>query len=208
MLMRLIYIRHKLDYNSWPMTFLGGLHAAGILIQPYDLFLEGLHKGPIPAYETPPEGFRIENLELADMKRIAAMPDHNIPQFELIERLERKNECLGVFLGSELVSFTWCNLVNCTYPGDRFSLSPHEAYLFDAYTSRAHRGKDLAPLVRYQIYKKLERTGRNRFYSVSERLNKPAARFKQKLNAQVLRSGIYVELFRRWRYTKHLPKRA
>jgi hypothetical protein len=206
--MRRVYIQHKLRYNSLPQTLLGGLHTAGILIQPYDLFLEGLHKGPIPAYERPPEGFRIEVLAPADMKTIAAMPDRNIQEPQLMERLERRNECLGVFLGSELVAFTWCNLDTCTYPGDPFPLGPDEAYLFDAYTGHALRGKGLAPLLRYQIYRKLELTGRNRLYSVSERLNKRAVRFKQKLNAQVIRSGIYVELFRRWRYTKQLPKKA
>ena len=206
--MRRVYIQHKFRYNSLPQTLLGGLHTVGILIQPYDLFLEGLHKGPIPAYERPPEGFRIEVLAPADMKTIAAIPDRNIQERQLMERLERRNECLGVFLGSELVAFTWCNLDTCTYPGDPFPLGPDETYLFDAYTSHALRGKGLAPLLRYQTYKKLELTGRNRLYSVSERLNKRAVRFKQKLNAQVIRSGIYVELFRRWRYTNQLPKRA
>jgi len=206
--MRLIYIRHKLNYNSWLQTLLDGLNAVGILIKPYDLFLEGLEAGPIPAYETPPGDFRIEGLELQDMKRIGTMPDRNIPERELIERLERKNECLGVFLGNELVAFTWCNLDNCTFPGDRFPLGPEEAYLFDAHTGHAYRGKGLGPLVRYQIYKELERRGRRRFYSASTRLNKQAARFKQKLNAQIIRSGLYVEVFRRWRYTWQIPKRA
>ena len=205
--MRLSYIRYKLRNNSWPQTLLGGLNTFGILIQPYDLFLEGLHKGPIPAYETPPAGFHIEILRSADMKTIASMPDRNIPQGRLLERLEKGNECLGVYLGRELAAFTWCNLESCTFPGDPFPLGPEEAYLFDAHTSHRHRGKGLAPLARYQIYRRLEGTGRRRFYSVSERLNKQAIRFKEKLNAEVLRSGIYVEVLRRWRYTWPLPGR-
>lgn len=205
--MRPTYIRHKLHHDSWPQTLLGGLNTVGILIQPYDLFLEGLRKGPIPAYETPPGGFHIEILHSADMKTIASMPDRNIPEARLLERLERGNECLGVFLGNELAAFTWCNLDNCTFPGDPFPLGPEEAYLFDAHTSHVHRGKGLAPLARYQIYRRLERTGRSRFYSVSDRFNKQARRFKQKLNAQVLRSGIYVEIFRRWGYTRQIPAR-
>jgi GNAT superfamily N-acetyltransferase len=205
--MKLAYIKHQLGYNSWQMTLLGALHTAGFLIQPYDLFLEGRLAGPIPVYETPPDGFRIQRLGPADMDGIIGLPDRNIPKQNILARFQKEIECLAVFRGEELLAFTWCNLAENTFPGDRFPLGPDEAYLFDAYTCPQHRGKGLAPLVRYQIYKKLEQMGRHRFYSVSLRLNKRAIRFKLKLHARILRSGIYVELFRRWRYTQRLAKK-
>jgi len=70
--------------------------------------------------------------------------------------------------------------------------------LFDLYTLISFRGRGIAPYLRYQMYKELFRLGRKRLYSISNRYNTASIRFKTKLNAKILYSGVHLELLKRW----------
>ncbi len=76
-----------------------------------------------------------------------------------------------------------------------FPLKNDEAYLFRARTMNAYRGKNLAPFLRYELYKKFAEMGYNQFYSITEYFNAPAAKFKKKLNAQNIKLCFYLGLF-------------
>ena len=78
--------------------------------------------------------------------------------------------------------------------------------LFDAYTLDSFRGKGIAPYIRYQLYKELEKTGRMTLYSISERFNLSSIRFKKKLNARLVGQGLCVVLFKKWRFSTRLKK--
>ena len=190
---------------SWALQ--GVLYRLGLNIVPFYLYEEGLQVGPPSGYETLPDGINIRTLNADDMKAIAGMPDRDVLESVMHKRLADGNQCLGAYQKSRLVAFTWYNLDQCTYVGHRFALKSNEAYLFDAYTHPSSRGSGLAPVIRYHTYKALADRGRTRLYSMSERLNKPAVRFKQKLNARIIASGTYVELFKRWGRTYGFRKR-
>ena len=98
------------------------------------------------------------------------------------------------------MAFTWCNLTQCLSEGYSFPLNDEEAYLFDAYTASDLRGQGLAPALRYRLYEELARLGRTKLYSISERFNTPAIRFKLKLGAKLLKSDWYVTLFKKWHF--------
>lgn len=117
---------------------------------------------------------------------------------ELQSRLKDGNLCLGAKRNGRLVAFTWCNLTRCTSEGFPFPLNDDEAYLFDAYTASDSRGQGLAPGLRYRLYKELARMGRTKLYSVTDRYNTPALRFKLKLGAVILKSSWHITLFKRW----------
>jgi hypothetical protein len=101
------------------------------------------------------------------------------------------------------VAFSWCDLERCNFRGFQFPLQENEAYLFDAYTLVPYRGQRLAAAVRYALYRELAAIGKTRLLSLSYALDKPALKFKQRLNAQRLEFLLFVELFRKWSwYTK------
>ncbi|WP_297691011.1 hypothetical protein, partial [uncultured Eudoraea sp.] len=81
-----------------------------------------------------------------------------------------------------------------------FDLKENEAYLFHMYTFEAHRGKNLAPYLRYQSYLMLKDLGRDRIYSITQFFNKSSKRFKRKLNSKDLQLFMNIILFKKFHY--------
>jgi hypothetical protein len=62
-----------------------------------------------------------------------------------------------------MAAFTWVDLDEFGMSCSRFPLNSNEAYLFDAYTLPLFRGKNMAPCLRYHVYKELEKAGKKGF---------------------------------------------
>jgi hypothetical protein len=105
--------------------------------------------------------------------------------------------CFGLKIGGEIGACVCCNLRECHSYLD-FPLKEDEAYLFNAATLGSHRGKNLAPFLRYEVYRRLNRLGRSKFYSITEFFNAPAVTFKQKLGARHQKLNLYLLFFNRW----------
>jgi len=194
------YIRMKIRYNPFARVVLDGLTKLGIRIQPYYVVLEGLFGGALHDLEVLRNEYDLGFLEIEDMKVIASIPFREISHQELLTRLKKGNMCFGAKKEGNLAAFSWCDIDEFNFRGLRFPLRKNEAYLFDAHTMDSFRGEGIAPYLRYQLYKELAKSGRSRLYSVSDRFNASSLRFKRKLNAQVIGSGLFIELFNKWRF--------
>jgi len=195
------YFKHiaiKIKYNPAISVLLDAMCKIGIKIQPFYVFVENI-KQQIPYhYQNGFKEYDICLLGQSDMVNIALTPDRKINEKELSSRLKKGNICLGAKYHGEIVSFAWCDLDECHYEGYRFTLEEDEAYTFDAYTKMDYRGKELAVHLRYQLYKELTRLERKIVYSISNRFYVPAIRFKQKLDAREVDSGIFFDFFKIW----------
>lgn len=169
-------------------------------IQPYYLMLEELSEGCNPVWDFPDDETSIGFLSNRDMKQVAALSGYSEPEDKLQLRLKAGNKCFAVQYKGKLIGYTWCDFKECNFVGFRFPLKEHEAYLFDAYTSREYRGKNLAPYMRHQCYKELAKMGRVRLYSITSHFNTSSMKFKQKLNAKPLQLRLFVRLFKRWQF--------
>jgi len=195
------YLNHiavKLKYNPKLSIFLDVLSKAGISIQPFYVFLEDISQPIPPKYKNRLSEYDVCHLTYADMDAVAANPIRKVDKAELTSRLDKGNICLGAKWHNEIVSFIWSDLKECTYKGFRFILEENEAYIFDAFTDMSFRGKELAVLMRYMMYSELKGLNKRTAYSVSNRLYIPANRFKQKLNARIIDSGIFINIFGIW----------
>jgi hypothetical protein len=180
----------------------------GIRISPYYIVLEGLFDGNQSDLEKGFDGYDIGFLGPQDMKEISVIPgpDRVFSEEKLLLRLKEGKKCLGVKYRGEIVAFTWFDLVECSSMFYRFSLKKDEAYLFDAHTLMSFRGKGIAPYTRYQCYKELAKLGRDKLFSISECFNTPSIRFKMKMDAKLLELGLFVELFKKWRFNSRLKR--
>lgn len=113
------------------------------------------------------------------------------------QRLRTGFLCFAVKDGRRIVAKMWCDLKECNDPVYRRYLGPREAYLFNAYTDPAMRGRNLAPYMRQQCYAALQAIGRDRVFSCTDYTNWPARRFKAKLGAVDERLCVAVSLFGR-----------
>lgn len=155
-----------------------------ITVCPYYLVAEGQDPTSPPDPEAA-AGYEIRFLGEADleaMHRIASTP---VPPGRL-EAL-RFGQCLGLFADGRLAAYTWSRTDIIPSPLTRMPLRPlgdDEAYLFGAYVSRDHRGRRLAPILRQALYRRLNATGRTRFYSITLAFNRSSRRFKARLGAR------------------------
>jgi GNAT superfamily N-acetyltransferase len=192
------HVRERVRYNPLPRIFIDGLDKLGIKIHLIYLIREGITEGVARPREDGLESCEVGFLGAEDMTEIAQIPYRPVRYEKLQSRLKDGNLCLGAKREGCLVCFTWCNLIRCQSEGYSFLLNDDEAYLFDAYTAFDLRGQGLAPALRYRLYEELARMGRTKLYSISERFNAPALRFKLKLGAEILKSNWNITLFRKW----------
>ena len=196
----LAHLRDKVRYSPLPRIFIDGLDKLGIQIHLIYLIREGITGGVALQQQDGLEGYEVGFLGAEDMTEMAQIPYRPVRYEELQSRLKDGNLCLGANRDGHLVAFTWCNLIRCQSEGYSFPLNDDEAYLFDAYTAADLRGQGLAPALRYRLYEELARMSRTKLYSITERFNAPALRFKLKLGAGILKSDWYVTLFRKWHF--------
>lgn len=196
----LAYLREKVRYNPLPRIFIDGLAKLGIRIHLFYLIREDITGGVTRQQRDALEGYEVGFLRTEDMTEMAQIPHRPVSYEELQSRLKGGNLCLGAKCEGGLVAFTWCNLTWCHYEGCPFPINDDEVYLFDTYTASYLRGQGLAPALRYRLYEELARMGRTKLYSITERFNAPALRFKLKLGARILKSGWHVTLFKKWHF--------
>jgi hypothetical protein len=177
------------------LTVSHGLERIGIKIVPYYITLELLPdqvelnlppelKGAISGFLTEPEIERVYNEpEISGLRK------------EMHQWRDKDCLCFGLKHDEKVLSYMWCNLQRCNSDMASFPINKDEAFLFRARTMNAYRGKNLAPFLRYQLYKSLSEMGRIKYYSITEYFNTPAGNFKKKLNARPLKLCLFCGLF-------------
>jgi Acetyltransferase (GNAT) family len=191
-------IRNKARYGLLIQEFLDRLQRLGLRFEPYYLEREGLFEGEIPSLETGFEEYQPGFLSPEEARAVSGLEERKIEDEKVLEWLKTGLKCFGVRYKGEVVSYVWCNFRECHYYLNPFPLKENEAYLFNSYTIRAHRGKNIAPYTRYRLYKELARTGRTNLYSITTYFNTSSRRFKEKLNARPAGLYFYVGLFKKW----------
>ena len=145
--------------------------------------------------------WKIRVLEPSNMKTIS--PDSKVIESEdiILERSTLGRICLGLLHSDKIAAYTCCNLKKCQYyPAPDIPLKKDEAYLYDARTFEAYRGKNIAPYLRYQLYKYLTKIGRTKFYSYTVLFNTSAVNFKRKLKAKPTKLYVGIIFFNRYRF--------
>lgn len=188
-------LRYRFKYGLFTKTFQDRLARVGIKVFVFYLVEERLDESLQHSFETGFERFEFTPLGSHDMQVIAKLPYRSSSKEDLLKKLASENICFGLKHQGQLAAFTWADLRECHDKMIRFPLRDNEAYLFDAFTFGQFRGRNIAPYIRYQCYKALNAIGRDTFYSLSELLNTPSIRFKQKLGARFIKLFLYVELF-------------
>lgn len=176
------------------------LASVGIIIAPYYWIQEGLNDIAPPPIQTGFDDYTFDFFGPDEIKLIAASKTWDYSEDKLLARLKTGWKCFGAKYRGEIVAFMWIAFDEWFIKKHRVKLSNNEAYLLEMYTMKPYRGRGVAPYLRYQSYRFLKETGRDRFFSYSDFFNHPSIRFKQKLDAQFLKIGLYVELFNKYHW--------
>lgn len=145
------------------------------------------------------EDFEIGFLTYNDMELLGNHEESNVTTEQLIRLLEGGCLCLAVKYKGAIAAYSWCDLNYLRYKDRIIALKQNEAYLFNARTYRAFRGKNLAPYIRNELCKFLKQRGIERFYSITLWSNTASMKFKRKSGAKPIELFLYVGFFRKFR---------
>ncbi|MBN1223658.1 MAG: GNAT family N-acetyltransferase [Candidatus Aminicenantes bacterium] len=169
--------------------------AAVVQIIPYYVIIENLFAEDGLSIRPKLDSIDVEFCTPSEIENLAANPEVPDDEKEYIQRYEKGSMCLALKHKGEIAAFTWCNLEYLEFKKIRQKLRENEAYLFDMRTFKTYRGKNLAPYLRYQLYKHLNQKGKSDFYSITAMLNTSSHKFKKKLGAKRDKLYVYICLF-------------
>jgi len=199
-----LYITNKLKYDSFLQSTINALKLIRIYIYPYIIYRE--HK--CLTKKTPQndilQEFEISLAQKKDMEQILYFPDRMDRLEKLHTRLKRGDLCIAAWSEGKIVAFSWANLKLYDFLYSKYKLNENEAYLYDAYTASAYRGKKISYYLRNHFYKLLNENGIDVFHSVSIKSNKSAIRFKKNIHARIIEHGLHINIFNKWHYHKEL----
>jgi hypothetical protein len=193
-------IRNKFRYGLVLQAVTNQFNRIGIRFTPYYWVQEGIN------YTEPPEIYGIASdytvgfLEADEIKTLGANPWGDSINKQLAD-LKAGKKCLGLKYKNEIASFMWINFKECSFKPARVTLKNDEAYLSYMYTMENYRGKNLAPYLRYKSYEIIKEMGREKIYSTTEFFNPSAVRYKEKLKAKNLKLILYIEIFKRIKWS-------
>ena len=166
---------------------------------PFYLWEEYLIDGLGPSLGPEFKNLTARVLSPAEAGALAGHPETRYTRASLLSKMAYGNQCMALLLEGEIIAYSWFHLRLCEYQNFRLPLNSNEAYLCDVRTFQKYRGKNLAPYLRFQLYRELANQGRTKFYSISLSGNKASAKFNAKLGAKPLRLFLYIELFKKYR---------
>lgn len=195
-------LRDKRRHHLVLQTVSRVLGGRGIEIVPYYVTHESLKPESEPSVDPDLGPVSARPLSPAEIEEVYTHPEGKLMGDEAT-LLDEHCLCFGLKVKGETAACMWCNLNRCHSRIVRFPIREDEAYLCSAVTLKTYRGKNLAPLLRYELYRYLNQFGRTNFYSITEYFNTPARKFKEKLGARHLRLGLHIRLFNKcdWNIT-------
>jgi GNAT superfamily N-acetyltransferase len=188
------HLREKFRHRHVLQSLFKVLGRHHIEIVPYYVTHESLKHAAEPRVDTELGPIAACLLSPAEIEEVYAHPDSEVMAYEKATLLDERCLCFGLKLKGEMAAYMWCNLHQCHSRLTKFPIKENEAYLCSAVTLKAYRGRNLAPLLRYELYRYLDQIGRTNFYSITEFFNTPARKFKEKLGARPLRLRLHIRL--------------
>jgi hypothetical protein len=190
-------LRQKIKYNGFLRILHDGFVKTGFKISLFYLVEEGLRK-EMPEFELQnfPD-YKLSFLDESEAAMLSSIPERPVSVQKLRKILAKGCICLSVKKENEIAAYTFIDPNECTYGSYRLPMKKNEACLFGAYTLLKYRGKNLAPFVRYQCYKELDKLGKHTIYSISELINNQSISFKKKLGARFVMLGLYISIFKK-----------
>ena len=183
------------------MSVLRQLEKVGFDITPYYMFEEDVKGNPRLKQD---HNLSYEVIDASMVEPIASeFPDKKRIWVNTWNRRLSEGEFgLLARYDGEIAGFCWANMNYCTRPSGKFmcDIADDQCYLHDMVVAPKFRGKRLAPMIREAQFGMLADRGLLRGISFSKFFNKPAIRFKEKLNARITALRCEVILFGRFEF--------
>jgi len=196
--------RDKIRHGLVLLALQDRLESIGVNIRPFYWMKEGISVDTLPEFEDDSGEYSFEFFGDEEMGAIGVTEERGDNVETYHEWLREGSKCFGVKHRGNIVAYNWAAFGEVPHEwANGYHLKDNESYLFHMYTMKQYRGKKMAPYLRTASYRALKEMGRDTFYSLTSAFNKPAIKFKRKLDARPLKLGLYIQLFKRfsWHWT-------
>lgn len=196
-------IENRIKYRFVLFYIFQKLANIGIDVQFFYLHVADLHAFKYPDIKYPLGIIEAGYLSLSEIEDIYNHPESKSMDAEKNNDLKEKCLCFALKINGEIVSYSWFNLKRCheVYP---FPLKDDEAYGTGLFTFKAHRGLNLALLLKSAQYKELIKLGRKKIIGMTNVLNTPAIRFERKKGGSPINLIIYINMFKKYKWVKKI----
>lgn len=191
-------IRQKFKYGLVWYSIRNILAQCGLDMLAYYWVVEDKVMVDIPKIKDQESNYGLRYLKREELVVMDQISGVNVEALQL--QLDEGAECIGLVNGDVIAAVMFIEYGTIIFKKRRFELKSNEAYLSNMYTFNAHRGKNLAPYLRYQSYLLLRERGYNTFYSVTAYWNKSSVKFKEKLGAIPQALYLHVGLVKRYNF--------
>jgi hypothetical protein len=167
----------------------------GFVIEPYIFYCE---------YNSEPVHLRsgrdVDGLEffeagMEDAEGLALLDPNMDLRKEIRREFEAGRRCFALKREGTIIAASWCNTREIDFEPCRRPLAPNEVYLSMTMTLYRWRGRDMALYLRSRLREALLADGRDVAYSFTDYYNRPARRFKSKLGARLMFTGLFIKVF-------------
>lgn len=125
---------------------------------------------------------------------------------EMREDIKNGDLCMGVKYQEEIVAVVFAKFDDFIFKHRTFEMKNNQAYILNLYTFEQHRGKNLAPYLRYQSYKVLKEKGVDEVFSITSYFNKSSLRANKKMGITHLKLFFYLGLFKKFHWNYELKE--
>ncbi|WP_396590107.1 GNAT family N-acetyltransferase [Allomuricauda sp. R78024] len=195
---RISWFRDKIKYGLFLFGLRNRLKKIGLDICIEYLEVEDVLKIEEPIIPMDSDTYAIEFLNKEDMVIVGEKSNVGNVQ-KLCKGFDKGQTCIGVKQNQEIAAFMFIEYNTIDFRHKRVDLKEDEAYLLNMFTLNGHRGKNLAPYLRYHSYAFLRKRGVNKIYSITDYFNKSSLKFKKKLKAQHAKLYWTVVFFRKYK---------
>lgn len=170
----------------------------GLEFTPFYWEKEFVKDSDVPSIKGNVEEYSIRYLNEKDIRQLCAEGEAFRMSAKL-EQLKSGQKCLGLLHHQKIVAYSWMEYNSLKFRNLDIKFKSNESYLGGMHTIRSYRGMNLAAYLRYRIYGELKENGMDTIYSISDYFNRPAVKFKQKLNSKHVKLYLYINLFEKYK---------
>ena len=198
-------VKHAIKNDLFLYAFRNLLARIGIDVMLYYWVQEEFTPCEKPVVKDDSSKYTVRKLSLDEVVSIN-QGNSSVSIEDVTKGMEKGDLCIGLETEGEIAAYNLIGLNDFVFKGRGFKLKSNEFYLSYMWTFHGYRGKNLAPYLRYESYRFLEKQGRNVKYSITDSFNKSSIRFKQKLNSKHLYYYLSIVLFKKVTWNFNLKK--
>ena len=153
---------------------------------------------PLPAHITVERKKRMADISPDDMARVASVTSEQVVRRTLQERFEKGSDLWFAKIDGTIVTYRWNVRKTPLRRSERFfPLSDNDVYLYDIWTYKEFRGRNIAYYLDHYVLGQLKREGLERAFWAVYRWNKSSLRYTSKMPAYEFGRVRKVRIFNR-----------